>query len=403
MTGAICTGLFADNWLRVVQGQPPLQAARQVRGDRDRLARAARGVPQQRPAGRDDGLGGAAPDPALRRPPGPPRRRADRQRRRLWRGAGSRRCRRRSRRPIVDLRSDTGTSETPSAPSTTRGVADPRRLHRVGDDAQPRQASHHRRPDRRASPAKARCETAARTHRMRPALHVRRLHADGAAAAPCSAPSSPTTSRRRMFEVGLAAAACHSPPARSTGTYDLDAVIAGRPPRRLAGGAGCRPQDGERAGRAAPRRAISASPIPGRSSRTRRAGTSSISTRTCRCKDLKNGIADGYDDIELLKRYSTVGMGPSPGQAFRRHRRARRRRGDRPRPRHMSVTTQRPPLRAGEVRPCSAGRVFDPERRTAMHHRHLELGAQMMPAGVWWRPAYYGTQGRPRAGDRATR
>ncbi len=25
-----------------------------------------------------------------------------------------------------------------------------------------------------------------------------------------------------------------------------------------------------------------------------------------------------------------------------------------------------------------------------MHHRHLELGAQMMPAGVWWRPAYYG-------------
>jgi sarcosine oxidase subunit alpha len=25
-----------------------------------------------------------------------------------------------------------------------------------------------------------------------------------------------------------------------------------------------------------------------------------------------------------------------------------------------------------------------------MHHRHLELGAQMMPAGIWWRPAYYG-------------
>jgi sarcosine oxidase subunit alpha len=39
-----------------------------------------------------------------------------------------------------------------------------------------------------------------------------------------------------------------------------------------------------------------------------------------------------------------------------------------------------------------AGRVFDPERRTAMHHRHLELGAQMMPAGLWWRPAYYGAK-----------
>src|SRR3546814_16831051 len=31
-------------------------------------------------------------------------------------------------------------------------------------------------------------------------------------------------------------------------------------------------------------------------------------------KDLVNGIADGYDDIELLKRYSTVGMGPSQGR-----------------------------------------------------------------------------------------
>ena len=25
-----------------------------------------------------------------------------------------------------------------------------------------------------------------------------------------------------------------------------------------------------------------------------------------------------------------------------------------------------------------------------MHHRHLESGAQMVPAGLWQRPAYYG-------------
>jgi sarcosine oxidase subunit alpha len=36
------------------------------------------------------------------------------------------------------------------------------------------------------------------------------------------------------------------------------------------------------------------------------------------------------------------------------------------------------------------GRGFDQERFTAMHHRHLEVGAQMMTAGLWWRPAYYG-------------
>jgi sarcosine oxidase subunit alpha len=55
----------------------------------------------------------------------------------------------------------------------------------------------------------------------------------------------------------------------------------------------------------------------------------------------------------------------------------------------MTVTTQRPPY-TPEKFGHLAGRIFDPERRTAMHHRHLELGAQMMPAGVWWRPAYYG-------------
>ena len=55
----------------------------------------------------------------------------------------------------------------------------------------------------------------------------------------------------------------------------------------------------------------------------------------------------------------------------------------------MNVTTQRPPY-TPEKFGHMAGRVFEPERRTAMHHRHLELGAQMMPAGLWWRPAYYG-------------
>jgi sarcosine oxidase subunit alpha len=38
-----------------------------------------------------------------------------------------------------------------------------------------------------------------------------------------------------------------------------------------------------------------------------------------------------------------------------------------------------------------AGRSFEPERLTAMHHRHLESNATMMNVGLWWRPAYYGT------------
>ncbi|HWA51061.1 MAG TPA: 2Fe-2S iron-sulfur cluster-binding protein [Dongiaceae bacterium] len=106
-------------------------------------------------------------------------------------------------------------------------------------------------------------------------------------------------------------------------------------------------------------------------------------------KDLVNGIADGFDNVELLKRYSTVGMGPSQGKhsAVAAVRIVARETGERLE--KMSVTTQRPPY-TPEKLGHMAGRVFDPERRTAMHHRHLELGAQMMPAGLWWRPAYYG-------------
>jgi sarcosine oxidase subunit alpha len=107
--------------------------------------------------------------------------------------------------------------------------------------------------------------------------------------------------------------------------------------------------------------------------------------------DLINGIADGFDNVELLKRYSTVGMGPSQGKhsAVAAVRIVARETG-----RDLgglTVTTQRPPY-TPEKFGHLAGRIFDPERRTAMHHRHLELGAQMMPAGIWWRPAYYGAK-----------
>jgi sarcosine oxidase subunit alpha len=40
-----------------------------------------------------------------------------------------------------------------------------------------------------------------------------------------------------------------------------------------------------------------------------------------------------------------------------------------------------------------AGRSFEPVRYTAMHYRHEENGAKMMPAGAWMRPEYYATGG----------
>ncbi|WP_407309289.1 2Fe-2S iron-sulfur cluster-binding protein [Pseudomonas sp. nanlin1] len=106
-------------------------------------------------------------------------------------------------------------------------------------------------------------------------------------------------------------------------------------------------------------------------------------------RDIINATKIGYRDIQLVKRYSTVGMGPSQG----RH-------SALPTARLVAactqrsvsetgVTTARPPFEAEKLAHV-AGRAFDPYRQTPMHRRHLEAGAHMMPAGIWQRPAFYG-------------
>ena len=106
-------------------------------------------------------------------------------------------------------------------------------------------------------------------------------------------------------------------------------------------------------------------------------------------KDIVNATRLGYRDIQLVKRFSTVGMGPSQGRhsalpTARLVANATDRSVT-----ETGVTTARPPY-APEKLAHVAGRVFDPVRHTAMHYRHLELGAKMMPAGNWQRPAFYG-------------
>lgn len=105
--------------------------------------------------------------------------------------------------------------------------------------------------------------------------------------------------------------------------------------------------------------------------------------------DIVNATRDGYEHIQLVKRYSTCGMGPSQGRhsALAAARLVANATG-------MSVaqtgvTTARPPF-AAEFLGLNAGRSFYPERRSNMHDRHLQAGAQMMQAGAWYRPAYYG-------------
>jgi sarcosine oxidase subunit alpha len=105
--------------------------------------------------------------------------------------------------------------------------------------------------------------------------------------------------------------------------------------------------------------------------------------------DLENAVADGFDHPELAKRYSTAAMGPSQGRlsALNVLRIVQRTRGSTPE--ETEATTQRPPFKPASFG-VLAGRSFEPERLTPMHHWHLEHGAAMMPAGLWQRPAFYG-------------
>lgn len=106
-------------------------------------------------------------------------------------------------------------------------------------------------------------------------------------------------------------------------------------------------------------------------------------------KDIHNAVADGYSELELVKRYSTVGMGPSQGRhsalptarivAELTNRTVA----------EIGITTSRPPF-GPEKLGLLAGPGHVRYRHTAMHAEHLADNAKMSPVGAWWRPLYYG-------------
>jgi sarcosine oxidase, subunit alpha len=106
-------------------------------------------------------------------------------------------------------------------------------------------------------------------------------------------------------------------------------------------------------------------------------------------RDIINATKIGYRDIQLIKRYSTVGMGPSQGRHSALPTARLVASSTQRSVSETGVTTARPPFEAEKLAHV-AGRAFDPYRQTPMHRRHLDAGARMMPAGIWQRPAYYG-------------
>ena len=149
-------------------------------------------------------------------------------------------------------------------------------------------------------------------------------------------------------------------------------------------------------GGAAERAAASAPPVglePAGSVRPVMAAHSNSKQFVCLCedvstKDIKNALHEGFDDIQTLKRYTTVTMGPCQGKMCH----------------HTSVelcasmtgqtvaatgtTTTRPPATPVPFG-LLAGPAHDLTRRTPFHHRHDESGVTWMDMGAWKRPLVY--------------
>jgi sarcosine oxidase subunit alpha len=106
-------------------------------------------------------------------------------------------------------------------------------------------------------------------------------------------------------------------------------------------------------------------------------------------KDIGLTVAEGYDSIELSKRYTTVTMGPCQGRMCQLA--AVRLMGvetGQP-PEQVGLTTARPPWTTVPMG-ALAGRPFEPAKRSAIHSRHRALGAHVMWAGDWRRAYHYG-------------
>lgn len=109
-------------------------------------------------------------------------------------------------------------------------------------------------------------------------------------------------------------------------------------------------------------------------------------------RDLKLAHQEGYESVEHLKRYTTLGMGTDQGKTSNVNALAIMAGLRGIGLEAAGTTTFRPPLapvRIGALAGRHTGRHFRPVRRSPLHAWHLAHGAQMIEAGPWLRPWYY--------------
>jgi sarcosine oxidase subunit alpha len=107
-------------------------------------------------------------------------------------------------------------------------------------------------------------------------------------------------------------------------------------------------------------------------------------------KDIDRAVAEGFDGIETLKRYSTVTMGPCQGKMCGPTAMALCARATGRELNAVGSTTSRPPAVPVELAVLAAESRHHPVRRTAVHHWHQAAGARWLDAGQWKRPESFG-------------
>ncbi|HEY6396639.1 MAG TPA: 2Fe-2S iron-sulfur cluster-binding protein, partial [Solirubrobacteraceae bacterium] len=106
-------------------------------------------------------------------------------------------------------------------------------------------------------------------------------------------------------------------------------------------------------------------------------------------KDIARTVAEGYDSIELAKRYTTVTMGPCQGRMCQLPSIRLMAEHTGQSLANVGTTTARPPWTSVPMG-VLAGRPFEPAKRSAIHWRHRALGASINWAGDWRRAYDYG-------------
>ncbi len=106
-------------------------------------------------------------------------------------------------------------------------------------------------------------------------------------------------------------------------------------------------------------------------------------------KDIHLSAEEGYDSIELSKRYTTATMGPCQGRMCQLASVRLMARETGQSLEQVGTTTARPPWAAVPLG-ALAGRPFEPAKRSSIQGLHRELGANVMWAGDWRRAYDYG-------------